>query len=350
MFPIAISYRSEDECAAKVICRQLAIRLGIDSVFMAKCSVRSGRLWAPEIERSFKMAEIVVAVIGEYWAVAHDGSSRLGPSDYVTQELDVANNGRCRSFVPILLGDTSVPNNEQLAAGGEGVQALFRHQAIHLDVNLNTEVKLVCERLVADVIGVFATYSGFPVARVSDALWSADTRFFAWHNWSDYFEFFLKGSLQRFIQEVWFGLGPRSCKILLAHPESVYAEERAVSIRKANLKELLDKTTRDLEDLVEGIVGCSVEEVIEVRLCMSYPSMPLYIVDDRAFVGWYPPSKTSHESPSVEIRGENNKLLSELVDVFSIAWATSEWFWDFGSREPRKITGFEGGDTSVAAM
>lgn len=347
---IAISYRSDDAEVARALHSRLASRLGEGTVFLAEQSIRSGHHWERALNLAFAKADLVLAVVGKFWAVQADGCSRLGPDDYVRKELDAAQRGRCKVFVPILVGDTPVPHLDYLGAGGDAVLGLFKRQALRLEPNTSGDVQRVCDQILSIVIGVLGTYMEFPLGRVAEAINSAETRFHVWHTWTEYFRYFLRRPLRKFMESVWRRHDPCRCRFLLAHPDCSYAELRAKSIRGSTLHSLLEQTLVDLKSVAVGAVGGAIDDALEVRLYTSYPTTPLYIVDEKAFVGWYPPDTTSHDSAYAEVGGPASNLFVYLESTFQATWDQTEWKWDFDKWEPRKVNDPDNGNHSLPAL
>jgi|GEM_PF-3823855 len=340
MISIAISYRSEDIQIAKDLHLRLAGRFGESSVFLADRSLKGGQRWEPPLLKAFKRADFVVVIVGRFWAAKADGSHRLGEEDYVRKELEAACSGdRCKGFFPIFIDDASFPPLGALLNGGEAIKSVFQYQAFRLDSREDTAFQLVCDLVTAaitqDETGVLSTFVEFPIDRVKAELSRAEQRFLVWHTWTEYFKLYLRWALNRFLKYRWEHREP-ICHFLLAHPDCHYADLRARLIRKSTLQRLLEETLRDLKSVAESVADTSVDQIIQVRLYTSYPAKPLYIVDQRAFVGWYPSNTSSHHSPYVEVHGQS-RFLASLEAAFVATWDRTEWEWNFSEERIQKV-------------
>lgn len=197
---VALSYRNSDTRVAKELYLRLAATLGQSSVFLADQTLRVGKNWEPALARFFMKANLVVVVVGDAWAKKPDGSLRLGPNDYVRKELEIAYQGGCRIFIPVLLNETAVPSEEEQDAGGEVIRNLFRRHAMSLKNINDGELQYVCNQIISIIIGVSDIYTQFPVKRIEEAITEAEHCFLVWHTWSEYFKPYLKSRSRVFFR------------------------------------------------------------------------------------------------------------------------------------------------------
>jgi len=195
---------------------------------------------------------------------------------------------------------------------------------------------------------VVATFSKFPTEQISQRLEIASKRLLVWHTWSDYFHLELQDSLRKFLNAAYSDTSAEEpisrCRILLAHPDKAHCAKLRVKALYRDrpghkLSSLIRRTTSDLERAASenGEVVKKLREVIEVRLYTSVLVMPLYVVDNRAFVGWYPEGEKSHSSPYLEVDTQRGNLPFKLETAFSKAWQASKWRWNFESKQPERI-------------
>jgi HNH endonuclease len=195
---------------------------------------------------------------------------------------------------------------------------------------------------------VVGTFSSFPTDKVSERLESASKRLLVWHTWSDYFHLELQESLRKFLNAAHDETSAEEpiarCRILLAHPDkALCAKFRVKTLYRDRpgdrLGNMVRRTASDLERAASenGEVNKKLRDIIEVRLYTSPLVMPLYIIDNRAFVGWYPEGEKSHSSPYLEVDTQRGNLPFKLETAFSKAWQASKWEWDFASKKPKLI-------------
>jgi hypothetical protein len=329
---VAISYRKEDAEVARGVYRTIAHRLNPSSIFLAEESIPGGTVWEEKVRSAFQTARLVVAIVGKNWLRDEFGSFRLVADDWIRQELEIAYASACPVYFPVLINGVEKPSNFELQQAGPAVINLFRFQIHPINTAHDSEIQNLCHDIITHVLGIQATFSKFPIGRVSNKIRMAENRILVWHNWSEYFETYLKDDLETYLQRRYERHSPRSCRILLASGSS-YANARAGKLRGNNIENLVRRTVLSLEEIAGKIVKDGrFEEVLEVRFFDSFPSMPLYVLDDVAFLGWYPPTLDSHSSPYVQISGRASKLLHDVEKMFETAWQSATSRWNFATR------------------
>jgi hypothetical protein len=188
----------------------------------------------------------------------------------------------------------------------------------------------------------------FPFKQVAEALAVAQRRLLVWHTWTQYFDLLLHSQLVRFLCSAWEAapVEERICRILLAHPkEAECAKLRTRTLGEAKLDSLLDRTIRDLRRAAQGAAVAlgnrpyeELADFLDVRLYSSVLVMPIYIVDDRAFVGWYPAREKSHFAPYLELDASRSSVVRKLENWFMETWSGAGWRWDFRSDRPVRVT------------
>jgi TIR domain len=347
---IAISYRFEDASAARALYGQLVQLLGEDDVFLSEESLAGGLVWEPAISKVFSQATLVVVVIGKSWARHADGTLRFEPGDYVLKELEEADKGKCRVIVPILLDGVKAGDFTNQSWLPAAVRNVFKFQTTTLGPPPVSQERLcsvcagIAKKALRAGIGVEASFEGLPVSQIAQALEVANRQFLVWHTWTEYFDPFYRPPLAQFIDRAFNDYGSCRCQILLAHPENSFAKTRAEALEKSSFGDLLKKCMGNLEQIARLIVKEGpIKEVLAVRLYHQVPAMPLYMVDDNAFIGWYPPHERSHSSPYFEVGEGRGRLHRWLERIFEKSWQAAEWRWNFDSQEPELLTPLDGG-------
>ena len=116
---IFISYRRADsEFPAHTIYSKLCERFHGDSVFIDVDAIPPGIDFRQHLNEAVKQCDVLLAIIGPHWLNIADnsGNRRLDdPKDFVRIEIEAAL-GRGIPVIPILLGNTSMPDELQLPA------------------------------------------------------------------------------------------------------------------------------------------------------------------------------------------------------------------------------------------
>ncbi|WP_439381388.1 toll/interleukin-1 receptor domain-containing protein [Amycolatopsis lexingtonensis] len=114
---VFISYRRSDSAEFVVpLSRLLTERYGTRNVFVDTESIALGEDFRAELVTALRRTDLVLAVIGPGWLVAHadDGSRRLDdPDDSVRLELETALAARL-PVVPLLVGGAALPEPDDL--------------------------------------------------------------------------------------------------------------------------------------------------------------------------------------------------------------------------------------------
>ena len=138
MARIFISYRREDTSPyALLIHRELEAKYGRGEIFMDLEAIRAGVDFVAEIEAVLASCDVVLVLIGRFWAISQDGAPRLQePKDLVRQEI-AASLARWREkrthLIPVLAPGTSMPKEEELP---DELRGLERINAVKLNHDL----------------------------------------------------------------------------------------------------------------------------------------------------------------------------------------------------------------------
>lgn len=128
---IFINYRVEKQAGyAALLDRELSGRFGNDAVFRAPRSIQPGEDFANIILANLNMCAVLLALIGPGW-LSFNMSCLAGTDglvDWVRLEIAEAL-ARGMRVIPVLIGDTPMPTEEQLPAD---IAALARCQAVRL--------------------------------------------------------------------------------------------------------------------------------------------------------------------------------------------------------------------------
>lgn len=123
MAKVFISYRRSDSLE---ICVRMATELkeyfGASEIFFDQSTIIPGTKWTQEIQDALSSSEIVLIVIGPQWLHAKDeksGKRRIDvPEDWVREEVSMSlkrkRKGEKISIIPVLLGDTQMPDTRDL--------------------------------------------------------------------------------------------------------------------------------------------------------------------------------------------------------------------------------------------
>jgi hypothetical protein len=125
---IFISYRRGDAVAlAGRLYDRLSSRIGADSVFMDQESVPIGQNFQQAISRAITQSDVLLVLIGPRWLELLE---RLSASpDFVVEEISTALKQDI-PVIPVLLGDTSMPEHAALPSL---IQGLAMRQALKLE-------------------------------------------------------------------------------------------------------------------------------------------------------------------------------------------------------------------------
>lgn len=115
---IFISYRRSDSYAeTEAIYNLLCKSFGKRNVFRDVDKPDYGAPFPHTIQREVSRAHVVFVVIGSNWVDARDdkGHRRLNnPTDFVRREIEIGLDNRRTRVIPLLLGDTEMPNKADL--------------------------------------------------------------------------------------------------------------------------------------------------------------------------------------------------------------------------------------------
>jgi hypothetical protein len=125
MSGVFVSYRvAEQPGYATLLHQELVSRFGLDRVFLASRSIRSGDDYVEAISRALQSCHVLLAIIGPQWTDLLRDSER----DWVYVEVSSAFSLGLR-VVPVLIEDAELPATHQLP---EGVAALSRCQYVRI--------------------------------------------------------------------------------------------------------------------------------------------------------------------------------------------------------------------------
>jgi hypothetical protein len=187
---------------------------------------------------------------------------------------------------------------------------------------------------------VLAVHDHFPIRQVAQALGNAQWRVLVWHTWTEYFDEILFLHLVKFFRTAHeaFPLQEIKCRVLLAHPEDSFcAKYRARALANSDLGPLVRRAASNFARAARKVSRREFEELLEIRLYSSVLTMPLYIIDNRAFVGWYPDGETSHYAPYIEIDATHSGLVTALESSWIRTWDKAQWEWNFRRRRPEPV-------------
>ena len=128
---IFVSYRRDDSSGhAGRLFDNLAKHFGEDQIFMDIDTIEPGEDFVQVIENAVGSCEIVVAVMGQRWLSAGEGSSRRldNPNDFVRLEIATALKRNIR-VIPVLVQKATMPRPDDLP---EDIALLSRRNAVEL--------------------------------------------------------------------------------------------------------------------------------------------------------------------------------------------------------------------------
>jgi hypothetical protein len=125
---VFISYRRGDAVAlAGRLYDRLGSRIGVDSVFMDQEDIPVGSNFAQTIYDSIARSDVVMVLIGPKWLELLKMARES--KDLVVEELATALEHKI-PVIPVLLGDTSMPQESDLPGG---IRGLVGFQALRLE-------------------------------------------------------------------------------------------------------------------------------------------------------------------------------------------------------------------------
>ncbi len=125
---VFISYRRGDAVAlAGRLYDRLGSRIGVDSVFMDQENIPVGSDFAQTISDELAHCDVVMVLIGPKWLELLKMARES--TDFVVEELSTALDHKI-PVIPVLLGDTSMPQESDLP---KRIQGLVRTQALRLE-------------------------------------------------------------------------------------------------------------------------------------------------------------------------------------------------------------------------
>src|SRR5262245_3689078 len=130
---IFISYRREDsQAAAGRIYDRLLSRFGKDSVYIDVDTIPAGVDFRKHLGNAIDRCHALLVVIGERWlSASKEGQRRLDdPRDFVRVEIEAALE-RGVPVIPLLLGNTPMPREDELPAG---LKELAYRNALTIDL------------------------------------------------------------------------------------------------------------------------------------------------------------------------------------------------------------------------
>ena len=123
----------------------LAKRLGEETIFRDKNSIRAGEDWTKAIEAGLAGEVVVLALVGPGWTMARDetGARRLDdPTDWNRVELEQALK-RSRRVIPLLIDEARMPKESELP---ESLKPLARSNALKLrDDDWDSDVERIVQ-------------------------------------------------------------------------------------------------------------------------------------------------------------------------------------------------------------
>jgi hypothetical protein len=130
-----MSYRRDEaDYPASWLYDRLVARFGRDQVFKDVDSIDLGDNFAEAISNAVGTCDALLALIGKHWLTVTDeaGNRRLdNPDDFVRLEIEAALKRKVR-VIPILLGNATMPREEQMPAS---LANLAWRQAMQLSPN-----------------------------------------------------------------------------------------------------------------------------------------------------------------------------------------------------------------------
>jgi len=115
-FEVFINYRHEDTPSpAWPLYIKLVERLGSESVFFDRGTLRPGMKWFEEIKPHVARASAFIALIGSKWMELMVTHMQRGDEDYLTREIDLAlRSGPRVTVIPVLVDDAELPDHARL--------------------------------------------------------------------------------------------------------------------------------------------------------------------------------------------------------------------------------------------
>lgn len=145
---VFLNYRHEDaKDTAWALYWKLEERFGAANVFFDHGSLQPGMRWSDEIKSHLGHAGVVIALIGPQWTSILRTRLQRGGDDYVVKEIDFALRGGARvTFIPVLLGDTELPDSDDLPSSLKPLASRQAERLRHTD--LSRDIDELIERLV----------------------------------------------------------------------------------------------------------------------------------------------------------------------------------------------------------
>jgi TIR domain-containing protein len=148
-YRVFISYRRGDSAGhAGRLTRCLEESLGQDAVFFDVDDIAPGTPFGPAIIGRIHAAEVVLAVISQYWLTASDektGKRRLDDSgDWVRRELETALT-QGKRVIPVLVGGVRMPTEADLPTSLNALAGL--HAVLIEEANFERDVETLAEAL-----------------------------------------------------------------------------------------------------------------------------------------------------------------------------------------------------------
>ena len=146
MSGVFISYRRLDSGDwTRTLADHLNMRFGDTLVFIDLDDIKIAAEWMQEIRKAIASAEVLLAIIGPRWLKIGKEKGRLHePLDVLRTEIEMALSRRM-PLVPVLVGNTAVPEKEELP---DSIADILKWQAVSLrDGNWGSDVERLIWRI-----------------------------------------------------------------------------------------------------------------------------------------------------------------------------------------------------------
>jgi hypothetical protein len=138
---VFINYRHEDtQGTAWALYMKLEAHFGAENVFFDNGALRPGMRWETEIRSHLADGGVFIALIGKDWLPSLQDHLRLGATDYVAKEIDLAlRSDRDMIVIPVLVDDTALPAADDLPSSLQMLlgcqQERLRHTHLRHDID-----------------------------------------------------------------------------------------------------------------------------------------------------------------------------------------------------------------------